>query len=441
MIVQKFGGTSVGSAKRIENVAQIISESSGEKFVVISAMSGFTNKLYSVIVLLHSGDIHGVVDELMVLKKIFYSIIEQLMNDWHYRQKSFDFIKIKFQEIEIKIQNDDLKNIDNQIIALGEICTSFILSSYLESVGKSNIFLYAPEFLIKDSNNEPKMEISELLLEKILSCRPKIQLIITQGFICSDTNGELSNFGRGGSDYSATIIGSLLNAEEIQIWSDQEGIMNNDPRYVENTYLLKQLSYTEAEELAYFGAKILHPQSIYPAKSKGIKISVKNTFNPSGSGTQITSLSQENGIKAVAAKDNISIVRIKSVKMMNAFGFLKRIFQVFEDFRTPVDVITTSEVSVSVTIDNDSEVEEITDKLKEFADVEIENKQSIICLVGDFDYSKSGVVATILNAIKDIPLKMISQGASNHNMTFVIDTIYRTQILKLINQQIFNTNR
>ncbi len=442
MIVQKFGGTSVGSAERIKNVAQIILQSHGDKFIVVSAMAGVTNKLYSIVELIKRGEIHGVVQGLSFLRSMFFFTIGELIKDSIYKQKSFDFINTKFQEIEIKIKNNNLKNIENKIVAIGEICTSFILSSYLNSIGESNIFLYASDFLFKDQDNEPQMQKSGKLLEEKLSQYESIeQIIITQGFICSDNNGNLSNLGRGGSDYSATLIGALINAEEIQIWSDQEGILNNDPRYVDSAYPLRQVSYTEAEELAYFGAKILHPQSIFPAKVKGIKIKVKNTFNPQSNGTDITQIHEQTGIKAVAAKDNITIIRIKSGKMMNAFGFLRKIFQIFEDFITPVDVITTSEVSVSVTIDNDCKIKEITNNLKQLGEVEIERNQSIICLVGDFDYRKSGVVATILNAIKDIPIKMISQGASNHNMTFVIDTKYRTQILKLINQRIFNTDK
>lgn len=438
MIVQKFGGTSVGSVENIKNVSEIIINSDGEKFVVISAMSGITNSLYSVIDNLKKNDIENVFDILFSIKNKFSYTISQLIENKNYIKVCKTFVEQQFENVSELITNNNLSNIENHIVALGEICTSYILSGYLNSLGQENLFLYAPEFLVKNINNEPELELSEILLRKTISNNSKHKIIITQGFICSDIRGELSNLGRGGSDYSATIIGSILNVEEIQIWSDQKGILNNDPRYVENTYPLEHVSYTEAEELAYFGAKILHPQSIFPAKIKGIKISVKNSFNPSDYGTYIDSIEQTNNVKAVAAKDNITIIRIKSAKMMNAFGFLKRIFQVFEDFKTPVDVITTSEVSVSMTIDNDFQLEQITDKLREIGEVEIEKNQSIICFVGDFSTTKNGIAANIFNSIKEIPIKMISQGASNHNVTIVIDTIYRSKTLNLINNNIFN---
>ena len=441
MIVQKFGGTSVGSAKRIKNVAEIIIEDKSKKIVIVSAMSGMTNELYSIIDLLQKGKHQDVSKGLVEIKNKFHSTIDTLIADSRVKESSYEFITNKFQAIKIYPENNEISKLSNRIIALGEICTSYILWSYINSIGIKASFFYAPDFMVKGFNNEPEMQLSSLFLEKQIAEQSTKEIIITQGFICSDMKGELSNFGRGGSDYSATIIGSILNAEEIQIWSDQEGILNNDPRYVENTYLLSQVSYTEAEELAYFGAKILHPQSISPAKKKGIKIIVKNTFNPNGSGTEINSFEEKIGIKAIAAKDNISILRIKSGNMVNAFGFLKKIFQVFEDFKTPVDVITTSEVSVSVTIDNDFQLNKIAEKLKRFGEIEIEKQQSIVCLVGDFDYNRNGVVASVLDAIKDIPLKMISHGASKHNMTFVVNTNYRTQILNLINEKIFNTEQ
>ncbi len=439
MIIQKFGGTSVGSVNNIKNVADIVTRNESPKIVVLSAMTGTTDILVRINNALRFNNKHEAFTLISELKQHYLNTINQLITDSGFKISTLKYIQNHFNELEDIATYDYSTNTEGRILSKGEIITSFVFSQYLLSININNILLDATSFMFKNESNEPDYEKIEGNLYRELQTDQKCNLYITQGFICRDSNNNISNYGRGGSDYTASIIGSILNVDEIQIWSDQDGLLNNDPRFVDETYPLTHISFKEAEELAYFGAKILHPLTIYPARIKNIPIVIKNTFNPFASGTVISSNTKGSGIKAVASKDNISVIRVKSGKMMNAFGFLRRIFEIFDDYKTPVDVITTSEVSVSVTIEDKTNLNSIVNELALIGEVEVENNLSIVCLVGDISINKSGIVSQVFNVLSKIPIKMISQGSSNQNITFVVDTSHKINALNQINELLINT--
>ncbi len=441
MIIQKFGGTSVGSVNSLRFVANIIQNDESAKIVVLSAMSGTTNKLYETINLLKLNKRFEAFSVLSCLKQDYINVVNELFANCEYKIQTLKFIKKQINEIE-DIAVYEISNLaEKKIVSKGEIITSYLFSKYLTSIEIENNLINATEFLFLNSDGEPDLDKTERNLYKIMASKKAAKIYITEGFICTDNKKNITNLGRGGSDYSASIIGAALNSEEVQIWSDKDGLLNNDPRVVNDTFPLKYISYKEAEELAYFGAKILHPQSIYPAKLKNIRIVLKNTFNPSAKGTLVTTQTQKSTIRAVAAKDNIIVLRIKSAKMMNAYGFLRKIFEIFDEFKTPVDVITTSEVSVSVTIEDSSNIGGLIDKLSFIGDVQVEDNMSIICLVGNMSYNKAGIACNIFNALNKIPIKMISQGASNQNITLVVDSDHKHKALNELNNLIFNEEK
>ncbi len=439
MIVQKFGGSSLANAENIRKVANIVKHTHRKRIIVLSAMSGLTDELYYFVDAYKNNNIAEASRVYNFVKYKLLRTAQGLIKSKSILFETDTFIKNKFEEVEKEIQDLDYSQIEYPIVALGEICTSFIFHEYLNHLGLSNKYLYANEFVIKNDKGEPKIKLGREILLRILSQIDE-DVFVTQGFVCSDTKGKLSNLGRGGSDYSASAIGAMIEAEEIQIWSDKNGILNNDPRLVDYTKSLKQISYVEAEELAYFGAKILHPKTIKPARNKNIKIIVKNTFNPKFEGTTIQKNVNKDGIRAIASKDKVSIVRIKSAEMLNAYGFLSRIFKIFEKYSTVVDVVSTSEVSVSVTVDNIKNINLIINELKDIGDIEVEHNQTVLCIIGDFSFDKSGVVLEIFRALDKIPIKMISQGSSNQNITLVFSSKYRTNAHQILNEKILNVD-
>ncbi len=289
-----------------------------------------------------------------------------------------------------------------------------------------------------DKDGEPDAFYIAENFKRELGAYPDEKIIITQGFICRNAYGEIDNLKRGGSDFTASLIGAAINASEIQIWTDINGFHNNDPRFVEKTSVIREISFDEAAELAYFGAKILHPSSINPAREKNIPVRLKNTMDPQDEGTLITSRTNLQDYKAVAAKDGIAVLRIKSDRMLMAYGFIRKVFEIFEAYKTPIDMVTTSEVSVSITVDNPQFISQIARDLKELGSVEVEQDQTIICIVGDFRTERTGSAPEIFEALNTIPLKMISYGGSPYSISLLIDSKDKINALKLLNKYLFN---
>lgn len=432
----KFGGTSVGSSSSIKEVVNIVTGTSEEKVVVLSAFSGVTNLLVSINNKYENQDLTDLNFSIESLENKCLEIIHSLFESSTYKDVAQNFISIKIEQIREIINTSFTKKKANIIIGQGEIISTNIVQFYLQEKGVSSSLISALDFMKTDQNNEPDVRFTSKKLETTLK-ENSCDIYITQGFICRDFVGNISNLDRGGSDYTASLIGSAIGAREIQIWTDIDGMHNNDPRYVENTFSIEEISFDEAAELAYFGAKILHPQSLIPAKNSNIPVLLKNTFNPSQKGTIIRNSSVNDGVTSIAAKDGITAIKIKSYRMLLAYGFLKKVFEVFETYQTPIDMITTSEVAVSLTIDNASNLSSITKDLESYGLVEIDRDLSIVCVAGDFSQNKEGTSARVFNALKHIPIRMISYGGSNYNISLLVKTSDKKAALNALNQHLF----
>ena len=439
MIVLKFGGTSVGNADNIKKVSNIVKAYDQPKIVVLSAVAGTTNSLVGINNFLSSGDQKGALRVLNELRESYIKLIDALYSSETYRKKAFKFLEDSFNFLQSLIKNDG----GNQkvIIAQGEIISTNLFQIYQTEIGINTKLLSALDFMSLDKFDEPDSETIKARLKCVLEKEEGYTTYITQGFICMNSNNEIDNLKRGGSDYSASLIGAAIGASEIQIWTDIDGMHNNDPRYVENTFSIDEISFDEAAELAYFGAKILHPQSIIPAQKNNIPVLLKNTFNPNDKGTIIKNCHIGKGVRAIAAKDGIVAIKIKSYRMLMAYGFLKNIFEVFEKYQTAIDMITTSEIAVSLTIDNTTHLDKILNELNAFGKVEHDTNMSIICLAGDFSHSGKGISASVLNAVKEVPIRMISYGGSKFNMSLLVDTKDKVSALNLLNDSLFMQNR
>lgn len=437
MIVLKFGGTSVGNAESIRKVATIITETNGLKIVVLSAVSGTTNALVEICNYLHADLKDDALLSVHQLHNLYLNLINDLYTSVVYKEKSRDFVATKFDGLRSLIQNADGNNLDKIIVAQGEILSTNLMQLYLEESSISSSLISALDFMEIDKNSEPKIDQITKNLHPILNNNLTENIWITQGFICTNSEGEIDNLQRGGSDYTASLIGAAMQANEVQIWTDIDGMHNNDPRYVDDTFSLKEISFDEAAELAYFGAKILHPQSLIPAKENNIPVLLKNTFKPRLKGTVIKNKTVNNGVTAIAAKDGITAIKIKSYRMLLAYGFLKKVFEVFEKYQTPIDMITTSEVAVSLTIDDISYLAEIISELEPFGKVEVDSNLSIVCVAGDFSQQKEGISAHVFNALKGIPIRMISYGGSNYNTSLVVKTNDKVAALNSLNKGLF----
>ena len=440
MQVWKFGGTSVGKPERMKSIRQLITEDGQPKVVVLSALSGTTNALLSITESIISNNIAEAEAKATFLKEHYHSFISELYLTEKGKSAGQEIINREFDFINklIKTTPYSIKE-EKEMVALGELLSTQIFEAYLQEEGVDSLLLPALDFMVIDEDNEPIMWKIEKNIAEILAPHKRKQIFITQGFICRNPAGEVDNLKRGGSDYTASLIGGAIQAEEVQIWTDIDGMHNNDPRIVKNTFPIRELSFAEAAELAYFGAKILHPSTITPAKMKGVPVRLKNTMEPTAFGTLISEKSTDIEIKAIAAKDNITAIYIHSTRMLNAYGFLKRVFEVFEKYKTPVDMITTSEVSVSVTIDQTTHLDAIMSDLREFAELENPDKdQVIICIVGNFWADKEGIAIKVLDAIKSIPIRMISYGASEHNISLLVDAKHKNDALNALNDGLFN---
>jgi aspartate kinase len=439
MQVWKFGGTSVGKPERMKSIRQLITEDGQPKIVVLSALSGSTNTLLSISESLNAGKPAEAKAKAIELRAHYdqfltelYSTPAGLGQGQAIVAKEFAFIDSLIATLPYTVKQE------KEMVALGELLSTQIFEAFLQEEGVNSALLPALDFMVIDEDNEPILAVIEQKLATVLAPVKDKQIFVTQGFICRNPAGEVDNLKRGGSDYTASLIGGAIQAEEVQIWTDIDGMHNNDPRIVKNTFPIRELSFAEAAELAYFGAKILHPSTITPAKLKGVPVRLKNTMEPSAFGTLISEKSTDVEIKAIAAKDNITAIYIHSTRMLNAYGFLKRVFEVFEKYKTPVDMITTSEVSVSVTIDQTTHLDAIMSELREFAELEDPDmNQVIVCIVGNFWADKEGIAIKVLEAIKKIPIRMISYGASEHNISLLVDASHKNDALNALNEGLF----
>lgn len=433
MMVLKFGGTSVGSADRIKKVATLISEGES-KVVVLSAMSGTTNSLVQIASYLFEKKNDLAAQLIEGLRTQYYEVVKELFDKEESHERMDELIKSHFDFLQGFTQDSFTIHEEKAVLAQGELISTALLHYYLKEKGISSCLLPALQFMRIDKDLEPDHYYIKENLNRLIQEKQGEKLFITQGFICRNAYGEIDNLKRGGSDYTASLVGVAVNAKEVQIWTDIDGMHNNDPRVVDHTSPIKQLSFDEAAELAYFGAKILHPSSIVPAKHANIPVRLKSTLAPDALGTLITENLEGGGVKAIAAKDGISAIKINSGRMLLAYGFLRRVFEIFELYKTPIDMITTSEVAVSVTVDDASQLESIQKELLKYGAVEIDYNQTIICVVGDFIKNEKGIAADILDKLRDIPIRMISYGGSNHNISFLISTSDKEKALKSLNQ-------
>jgi len=436
MIVLKFGGTSVGSVENFRKVAQIVQSTAGEKIVVLSAMSGVTNTLVRITDLLKTSSVEEALVLIHRLNEKYLEVAKDLIaaDDSYFKAQ---IVLKRHHQVLLTIASEPFseKN-EKTIMAQGELISTNLFQLYMDEVDGNSVLLSALDFMQIDQHAEPRTEVIQNRLSKVLA-NHSARTFITQGFICRNVNNEIDNLNRGGSDYSASLIGAAVQADQIQIWTDIDGMHNNDPRFVDHTFSVEELSFDEAAELAYFGAKILHPQSIIPAQENNIPVLLKNTFKPESKGTLIHNRARTKKIRAIAAKDNITAIKIKSYRMLMAYGFLKKVFDVFEQHKTSIDMITTSEVAVSLTIDNTSKLEAIKNELQGFGNIEVDSDLSIICIAGDLAQNKKGITSAIFNGLRDIPIRMISYGGSNYNLSFLVKTSDKISVLNILNEGLF----
>jgi len=436
MKVLKFGGTSVGSAERIKNVANLV-KGDEEKIVVLSAMSGTTNLLVEIGEYLKRKNKDGAVEVINSLEQTYFQTSKELLADGGLLEKATELIKNRFNFIRSLINAEFGINEEKAVLAQGELLSTNLFYLYTREIGIESVLISALDFMKIDENGEPDIAYIKRELNQFLKNFVNKSLIITQGFICKNEDGEIDNLKRGGSDYSASLIGAAIGSSEIHIWTDIDGVHNNDPRYVQNTKPIAELSFDEAAELAYFGAKVLHPLSVLPAKMGNIPVYLKNTLEPEAQGTKISNNLVGTGIKAVAAKDGLTAIKIKSSRMFLAYGFMRKIFEIFERYRTPIDMVTTSEVAVSLTIDDTSRLASILDELKDLGSVAIDENQTIICVVGNMIAEEKGHAVSILQALGDVSVRMISYGGSRHNISLLVDTDNKKKALSLLHENLF----
>ena len=437
MKVMKFGGTSVGSAQRMKSVASLINDGE-EKIVVLSAMSGTTNSLVEICGYLANNNPEGANEVINKLEGLYKKHINELYSTEEYKQQTSALVKEVFDYLR-SFTKQLFTSIEERIIlAQGEIISTNMVTNYLKEQGISAHLIAALDYMRTDKNGEPDAAYIKEKITDVLAHSPKAQIYITQGFICRNINGEIDNLQRGGSDYTASLIGAAVDASEIQIWTDIDGMHNNDPRIVEGTTPVRHLHFEEAAELGYFGAKILHPTCVQPAKFANIPVKLLNTMEPEAPGTTINNDADPGIIKAVAAKENITAIKIKSSRMLLAHGFLRKVFEIFESYQTSIDMICTSEVGVSMSIDNTKHLNEIVHDLKKYGTVTIDHNMCIICVVGDMDWENVGFEARAMDAMRDIPVRMVSFGGSNYNISFLIKESDKKRALQALQDKLFN---
>jgi aspartate kinase len=437
MKIMKFGGTSVGKPERMHHVAKLVTAGNEDTIVVLSALSGTTNALVEIGTSMSQGNREQAKQQIDTLHKHYNAFITLLVKKEKSIENAKQILNEHFEFLTIILKISFSESLNKDILAQGELLSTKLFSIYLEEQGIDHMLLPALEFMTIDANDEPHIGAIKVKLSQLLLQNKSKKLFITQGYICRNARGEVDNLKRGGSDYSASLIAAAINASVCEIWTDIDGMHNNDPRMVKKTVPVEQLSFDEAAELAYFGAKILHPASIWPAQTYNIPVKLLNTMQPEAKGTLITELPDGVGVKAVAAKDNIIAIRIKSSRMLLAYGFLRKIFEVFEKYRTPIDMITTSEVAVSITIDNDANLKDILKELQPFGSVEVDKNQTIISVVGNEIMKTNDIVNKLFESVSGIPVRMVSYGGSPHNISLLVPAEFKTQILQQLNKGMF----
>ncbi len=437
MKVLKFGGTSVGKPERMKAVADLVSNQRDTCVVVLSALSGTTNSLVEIGKSLATGHRDLAALQIEDLRKHYNDFCSKLVTTPEARKKTGAVLEEHFEFLNIILKISYSEALNKDILAQGELLSTKLFTIYLEERNIKVILLPALEFMYINEQNEPVIPRIKKRLQGLMALHKGEKLFVTQGYICKNAKGEVDNLRRGGSDYTASLIGASLNAAEIQIWTDIDGMHNNDPRYVQHTVKIEQLSFEEAAELAYFGAKILHPASIWPAQHFNIPVRLLNTMQPEAKGTVVMESPNGSGVKAIAAKDGITAIKIKSSRMLLAYGFMRKIFEVFERFRTPIDMITTSEVAVSLTIDDISHLSHIQNELEPFGSIEVDYNQTIVSLVGNEIVTTPSVITKVFDALEPVPIRMISYGGSRHNISVLINSAHKLQVLQLLNKGIF----
>lgn len=438
MKVMKFGGTSVGTPARMKNVTDLVTASGTPVFVVLSAMSGTTNSLVEISNYLYRKNPEGANDVINALEAKYMKHVEELHSTDEWKKSTAEILKERFTFLRSFTKGTFTSFEERQVVAQGEIMSTNMVVNYMKEQGIKAVLLNSLEFMRTDKNSEPDTAFIKEHLTEVMKNNEGYQVYVAQGFICQNAYGEVDNLLRGGSDYSASLIGAAMGAEEIQIWTDIDGMHNNDPRIVDHTSPVHQLHFEEAAELAYFGAKILHPTCVQPAKFAGIPVRLLNTMEPEAEGTTISNATEYGKIKAVAAKDNITAIKIKSSRMLLATGFMRKVFEVFENYNTAIDMVCTSEVGVSMSIDNDTRLNDIVDELKKYGTVTVDKDMCIICVVGDLDWSNVGFETLATEAMKDIPVRMISYGGSNYNISFLIKESDKKRALQSLSDTLFN---
>ncbi len=437
MKVMKFGGTSVGRPERMQHIAGMVTKETESVIVVLSALSGTTNALVEIGDNIAKGDRGAAKQVIDKLEAHYQAFISELVKKEETLAKAKAIVAEHFEFLNIILRISFSEALSKDILAQGELLSTKLFCVYLEEKGISHMLLPALEFMSIDAYDEPNVEVIKSKLQPILEQNKDKKIFVTQGYICRNARGEVDNLKRGGSDYSASLIAAAINASVCEIWTDIDGMHNNDPRVVKKTVPIEQMSFDEAAELAYFGAKILHPASIWPAQMYKVPVKLLNTMQPEAKGTTIAEEAGSEGVKAVAAKDNIIAIRIKSSRMLLAYGFLRKIFEVFEKYRTPIDMITTSEVAVSLTIDTDANLDEIVKELEPFGTIDIDKNQVIISVVGNEIAQTEDMVKKLFGSILNIPVRMVSYGGSHHNISLLVPAEYKTQILQQLNKGMF----
>lgn len=438
MKVMKFGGTSVGKPERMHDVAKLITADEESKIVVLSALSGTTNALVEISQSLSQGDRNSAKQLIAALEKHYQDFCTRLVSGEEALQKALAIVQEHFEFLNIILKISFSEALNKDILAQGELLSTKLFCVYLEEQGIAHQLIPALDFMTIDNYDEPQIGSIKVKLAQVLNKSKDKNIFITQGYISRNSRGEVDNLKRGGSDYSASLIAAAINASVCEIWTDIDGMHNNDPRIVKQTMPIEQLSFEEAAELAYFGAKILHPASIWPAQFYNVPVKLLNTMQPNAKGTTITEKAGSVGVKAVAAKDGITAIKIKSSRMLLAYGFLRKIFEVFEKYRTSIDMVTTSEVAVSLTIDNDISLQEIIRELEPFGTVEVDTNQSIVSIVGNEINETEDVMQKLFASLTGIPIRMVSYGGSHHNISVLIPRAYKEQTLQLLNKGLFN---
>ncbi|MGN6601602.1 MAG: aspartate kinase [Ginsengibacter sp.] len=437
MKIMKFGGTSVGKPERMAEIKKLITKDDETKIIVLSALSGTTNALTEISDALSKGDRGEAKTRIDALESHYQNFIVELLKDQSFFQKAKDVLAEHFEFLNIILKISYSEALNKDILAQGELLSTKLFSIFLNEQEIPHVWLPALEFMSIDQNSEPQVAVIREKLSKLLDANKGTKLFVTQGYICRNAKGEIDNLKRGGSDYSASLIAAAVDASVCEIWTDISGMHNNDPRVVKNTKPVSHLCFDEAAELAYFGAKILHPASIWPAQYFNFPVKLLNTMEPEAPGTLIERDADKEGVKAIAAKDFITAIKIKSSRMLLAYGFLRKIFEVFEKYQTSIDMITTSEVAVSLTIDNDTNLNQIIKELEMFGNIEIDHDQTIVSIVGFHIAKTENLLAKVFNSLKEVPVRMVSFGGSQHNISVLVSHEHKEKTLQLLNEGLF----